>query len=340
MAKLRDYSNICILQTAFLGDIALTLPLAQTIRKVNPKAKITFVTHPVGAALPRMAKSVDEVIIFDKRGEHSGVGGIFRMGKKLREKKFDLLLSPHRSARSAYLANLSKIPTKISFDKSTLSFLYDIRAIYKKDKHEIDRVMELLSSFNLESEYVTVLKDVELSFEPHSIEKVESLIATAGQKSIAMAPGSVWATKRWLPEYYNATIKLLENHGYQIYLIGSKSDEQLCKEIAENTKAINLAGKLNISESIYLLSKVETLLSNDSAPVHFAGLAGCRVIAIFGPTSPIFGFYPRGERDLVLEDATLKCKPCRIHGSDKCPIGTHDCMKNVKPADVVRAILK
>ena len=61
-----------------------------------------------------------------------------------------------------------------------------------------------------------------------------------------------------------------------------------------------------------------------------AGLTNCPVVTIFGPTSPIFGFAPSGDNDLVIQNNDLKCRPCHIHGLNECPVKNFECMKSIK----------
>ena len=57
------------------------------------------------------------------------------------------------------------------------------------------------------------------------------------------------------------------------------------------------------------------------------------VVAIFGPTVPEQGFSPIGPAVRVVGRA-LACRPCSRHGGAVCPIGTHECMRDL-PASVV-----
>jgi len=157
---------------------------------------------------------------------------------------------------------------------------------------------------------------------------------------VAIAPGSVWATKRWKKEFFIELSSMINNNGLKAVLIGSKDDSELCKEIATQSNSLSIAGEASIPQTISFLQNAKAIVTNDSAPTHFAGLAGCPCITIFGPTSPIFGFAPRGENDVVIQDESLKCKPCKIHGSDKCPVGTHECMINISPEMVFRKLEK
>jgi len=65
--------------------------------------------------------------------------------------------------------------------------------------------------------------------------------------------------------------------------------------------------------------------------MHLAAGVRTPVVAIFGATAPQFGFAPRGTNDFVVEMHGLSCRPCAIHGGEKCPIKTFVCMNDLKP---------
>lgn len=335
---LKDYHTIAVLQTAFLGDIALTLPLISTIKLNNPNCKLIFITHPAGANIAKLSSDIEDIIIYDKRNENKGYRGIINIANKLKEFKIDLIISPHKSLRSTLISYLSNANISIGFDNASASFLYKKKVRYQFHLHEIHRVLQLLNPFKDIEKKCEYLKNVNIRFSDDTKDTVDNLLKK--NTPIAIAPGSVWNTKKWIPKHFNELILLLEGRGEEIVVIGSKEDSDLAEYITKDSNANNLAGKLSIQESIYLLSKCKFLVSNDSAPIHFAGLVDCRVISIFGPTSPIFGFAPINYGDIVIQREELQCKPCRIHGSKKCPIGTHECMKKIKASDVFEKSLE
>ncbi|MDZ7343856.1 MAG: glycosyltransferase family 9 protein, partial [candidate division KSB1 bacterium] len=116
----------------------------------------------------------------------------------------------------------------------------------------------------------------------------------------------------------------------RIFLIGGRGDAKLCAQIAETVgdQCTNTAGQLTLRQSAALLDRCQILISNDSAPTHLGVATRCKVITIFGPTVPAFGFAPFGQGHVVIEK-NLSCRPCSAHGSHRCPIGTHACMNEI-----------
>ena len=336
--EIKSIENIAIIQTAFIGDVVLSMNLAEEVKQMAPDCCLTFVSRPATVSLLSAQKAIDNVISYDKHGLHSGLKGIKAVAEELKQKNVTCVVAPHRSLRTSLLARLTGAEYRIGFNKNAFSFLYNYKVKYIKNIHEIERNRNLLSVFQGYSNHDFSQSRVGLEFSDEDLFFVHSKLSVAGfyQKDdlIAIAPGSVWNTKKWPEEYYIELASELKQNGYKVIIIGSGDDKILCENIAKHSSAYSLAGETTINQTVYMLSLTKLLISNDSAPVHFAGLTGCKTIAIFGPTVPEFGFYPRGADDRVIELDELKCRPCRIHGSKRCPRKTHECMKKILPGKV------
>jgi len=342
---INDFRKIAIIQTAFVGDIALALPLAEIIKRKNPRIEITFISTPAAESLLKIASAIDKYYIFDKKTTHKSIIKTKQFATQLREEKIDCVISAHRSARTALLTHWIEPCYSIGFDTASLKFLYKNRQKYIFHSHEIMRNLNLLKAFNeFSDERFTPLPLPSLHFADEDVKYVLRLLENNSikqdQKIILIAPGSVWNTKKWLKEYFIWIIKLLFSKNITCILIGSGDDKPLCDEIACPSGSISFAGQTTISQTVILMQKAAMLLTNDSGPVHFAWLAGCPTVAIFGPTSPMFGFAPTGEYSIVIENTSLNCRPCEIHGSKQCPLKTHECMKSITPDMVYEKIIE
>jgi heptosyltransferase-2 len=333
MPKFRDirqFERIAVLQTAFLGDVALALHLIETIKMLNGSSKRYFITTPAAAPIAECAQSVDEVIAYDKRNKHKGLSGIKLIAGELKDRGVDLILTPHRSLRSTLTSFLSGA-FSVGFEKNAFSLFYKKRVPYRKHLHEIERNLLLLRPFGVNyRDFSNVRASVSIS--DHHLEDLKRIIELkdiSQQKTVALAPGSVWETKKWTTAGFIELGKLLIEEGCNVIILGGPADEEVCREVAAKIDCMNLCGRTSIPQTLAILEKCNLLVTNDSAPTHFAGLMKCPTITIFGPTVPEFGFAPRGEFDQVVQDENLKCRPCAIHGTRTCPIKTHECMKNI-----------
>ncbi|MBX3043646.1 MAG: glycosyltransferase family 9 protein [Candidatus Kapabacteria bacterium] len=326
--NIREYSKIAILQTAFIGDVILTIPLVDTIRRNNPDCEITFITTPQAAEIADIASSVNNTLVFDKRSKQKSLSGIRSFARDLNSNNFDLWISPHRSFRSSLLSYLIKADYKIGFKNAAFSWLYDYRAKYIPNFHEIERNFELLNPFEIDN--YSNLNECLFSISETDKKSAKEITYDLNEY-IVLSPGSVWETKKWLPEYFAVLAEMLKNSGFGVVLSGSNADYDICDFVSKQSGARNLSGLTNIPTTLEIVRNAKLVITNDSAPTHFAGFMNTPVITIYGPTSPIFGFSPRADKSRIIYNDKLKCSPCRIHGSRKCPIGTHDCMKSIKP---------
>ncbi len=324
-----------IIQTAFLGDTLLTLPMVQSLAKLHPHSLIDIVTLPANMEVFKLSPHINEVIPYDKRGAEKGILGVLKLARKITRAGYSKVFVPHRSARSSMLAYFSRVPS-ISFDKSALSFLYDELVEYDGATHEVERNLRLLTN-NTEQWRDEPL----LTFDAIDKSKIDDIIGESKQV-IAIAQGSVWETKKYPLNNYIRVADALIERGFTIAIIGSKSEIQdtntILKKLPEES-VIDVAGRLSISESVYFLSRCTALISNDSAPTHMGVMAGIPVLTIYCSTIPEFGFFPYNRGSKFLSFNGLECKPCGIHGRKECPLGTFECAVKIEPSEVLAEVL-
>ncbi|MBI4549210.1 MAG: lipopolysaccharide heptosyltransferase II [Ignavibacteriae bacterium] len=332
-----EAKTIVVIQTAFLGDVILTLPLLQVLKRSYPTSIIDFLVAPRAAGLVKDHPAINEIIVYDKRDAESGIQGLFRKVSQVRERNYDLALIPHRSLRSASLAWMARIPRRIGFHTSAGRFLLTHTVRYTHSLHEVDRNLALLSPLGIDNnqkEYPSLYpleadrKVVDDFLLKNGISNADHLIA--------IAPGTVWYTKRWLQERFIELAETFVRSDVRLVLIGSSEDAALCKAITlvQPSKIVSAAGTLTLLQSAELIRRCQLLICNDSAPMHIAVAVRTPVVAIFGATVPEFGFAPYGEHNNIVEKKDLPCRPCSIHGGDQCPIRTFVCMKEISAEHV------
>jgi heptosyltransferase II len=331
--------KILVIQTAFIGDAILALPLIQILKQQYPQASIDVMVVPRAADIFTHHPAISSIIQYDKRGIDKGIRGVWHLARKLRKEKYDLAVVPHRSFRSALVTRMLNPSVSIGFDRSAFRWLFKKIVAYDRAAHEIERNLALLNPLNLHDVQFQL---PQLFPSKTDIQKIDSLLKEYGldqyKNMIAVAPGTIWNTKRWPAERFAAVCRLLVSNQCAVVLLGGKEDEGLCREMkdaVQDESLFNLAGSLSLLQSAELIRRCTVLLSNDSAPMHLAVAMGTPVVAIFGATVPEFGFSPRGPSDVVIETKGLKCRPCSIHGGKSCPIKTFDCMLSISPEVVV-----
>ena len=337
-----QWENVLVLQTSFLGDTVLTLPLLTEIKHRFPRARLTFFCSPPGREIAESCIAIDDVIVDDKKGAHRGWSGLWRQALRLRRMAFTLALTPHKSLRSALILYLARIPCRIGFRQSKGWFLFN-RLVDRPDgRHDVERNLSLLSAFGIATE------DCQRRFDgvgtragqtPVDLELVGMKKAGA-RPLIGVNPGSVWATKRWDVKGYTQFIKLVKARwNCEVVIFGGPEDAQIAGAIkaACGSDCINLAAKFTLRELPAALGALDVFVTNDSGPMHIAVARGVPTVALFCATTPALGFYPYSGDAVVLQK-DLPCRPCSSHGGRRCPLGTEDCIQLIRPEHVLQAV--
>jgi lipopolysaccharide heptosyltransferase II len=322
-----------VVQTAFLGDVVLTTPLLSVLAERH--GPVDVVTTPAAAPLIETHPAVRRVIPYAKRGADRGFSGLLRLGRSLRAERYAFAYLPHRSLRSAVLALIARIPRRIGFADGW-RLLYTGSRPRPATGHEIDRLLTLADVLPHHQTAPT------LGLTAADVAAAEAALRAGGIAGAfaALAPGSIWGSKRW--PHYGALAERLAGR-LDVVVVGGAEDTPLGAEIGTAVaraggRSANLCGQLTLRQSAAVMRKAAVLVTNDSAPLHFAQAVGTPTVAIFGPTLPSFGFGPRGPRDQALGVDGLPCRPCSAHGPARCPLGHHLCMQSLRVEDVLHAI--
>lgn len=321
--------NVLLIQSAFLGDSLLTLPLARDVKALWPGCRLTVLTIEKTADIFRRSEWVDEVLIDDKRGADGGLSGPWRLAERLKLRTFELALIPHRSFRSALIAKLAGIPRRVGFSASAGRIFLTDAVPFSWLMHDLERNQALLKPLALDVR-ASPNESVYLGQDRAACASMGVRLREAGrndgQRVVGVHPGSVWPTKRWLPKRFAELCARLRQAGCFPVLVGGAQDAGLCAGISEMCGALNWAGKTNLDELKALMSHLDLFVTNDSGPMHLAAGCGVPTLAVFGATTRELGFFPYGAAHRVVE-VELACRPCRLHGGKACPEGHFLCMK-------------
>ncbi len=321
--------RICLLQTAFLGDCVLTLPLLKKLREIMPEASVSVVTRPETAGI-FSASGLAAEIIEDRKKTSPRVAEFRRLAAELRGRKFDAVIIPHRSLRSALLAWRAGIPVRVGFSSSAGSFLLTHKVPFSWLLHDVERNLALLSPLaeNLKTAFPGLKGSAGA---PYSED--ERIVA-------GINAGSAWPTKRWPARKWARLIKKLSAaRGGKVLMVGGPGEKDWNAEIERLAGAghcLNFTGRTSMPELMEAIRPLKVFISNDSGPMHIAAAMGVPAVGIFGPTTRELGFFPYGPGNRVIE-TPLACRPCALHGSKKCPRGHFLCMRLLTVDEVFKA---
>lgn len=288
--------NLLIVRTDRIGDVVLSIPMAQAVKKHFPKCRITFLVRNYTKELLEKNSYLDEVIILKENGNKIP---ILSNAKEIKKKNFDSCIIVNPTFSSALMLFLAGIKNRIGTGYRAYSFLFNHK-IYEHrkyaEKHELEFNLSLLKVFGIHEKPSPGKINFDLYVEESSINSIKNILFKEGisfdKPIIIFHPGSGGSAVDYPMEKFRDLLKLtLEKINADIIITGSKKEYELCQFVKGESRAINFAGKLNLKELISLISLSYIFISNSTGPIHIAAALNKYTI----------GFYPN----------TLPCSPKR-----------------------------
>ena len=329
--------KILIIQTASLGDVILTTPVIEKLHHAFPESSIDFLLKYGYQDIFKDHPFIHRVIVWDKtEKKYHHLKELIRV---IKERKYDAVINIQRFASSGLITVLSGAKMKIGFNKNPFSLFFTTSVKHSLNSrsrriHEIERNLKLVEKLTGNNQKFPV----RLYPSTHDAAKMSQYKTKA---YMTLSPGSLWFTKTFPEKKWVALLDALDKK-LNIYLLGSKDDAGLCHRInsqSSHPNCLNLAGSLSFLESASLMKDALMNYTNDSAPMHLASSVNAPVTAIYCSTIPEFGFGPLSEKSVIVQThKNLTCRPCGIHGLDKCPEGHFDCAYSIKNEQLLTQI--
>lgn len=318
--------HILIIRLSALGDVAMTVPVIYSLARQYPELKITVATRPFFRQLFVDAPANIKFALAETGSIHRGIKGLFKLIKELRSMKFDYVADFHDVLRSRLIRmalRLGGIPVAVVDKDRKGRRRLTHRKLRETQRNYVDRYADVLARLEL---------PVKVDF--------KSLFPETEREGIGIAPFARYATKAYPPKLMERVVEMLVAEGRRVYLFGAHGEEAatLAKWEAAHPGAVNMAGKLSLPEELEFMSRLQVMVSMDSANMHMASLGATPVISMWGSTTPHCGFLGYGQTVDRIIYLDLPCQPCSIAGVAECPIGHYACMERIPPEDVVAKI--
>ncbi|MCC6138944.1 MAG: glycosyltransferase family 9 protein, partial [Bdellovibrionaceae bacterium] len=328
------------------------IPALKQLRKAYPNTELHLVCRKGLGSIIKAYGLADQV-----HDNFLGTKPTLKEWKeRFKNKHFDFLICPHESTRSKLLSFFTKADKKIGYSSFLGSFIFtehlDRPMHLPEALRQLYLIKSLIPGLSLEMSHlpntfkvydsIPMWASMNMYHQGQKRELKEKFCKTwkldATKKIIAIAPGSVWPTKRWPVEEFVRVAQKFIDLQEVVVIVGSKDEKKFGEHIfSQVPQVMDLCGKTNLVELTEVLAACDLLISNDSGSMHMAATTNTPIVTVFGPTVLDFGYQPWSNDFEVVETKGLKCRPCTSHGGAVCPIGTHECMKMIRSDRVITA---
>ena len=332
--------NILIVGLSWVGDMVMAQTLFMRLKAQNPNCQIDVLapdwSRPILERMPEVRKALS----FPLGHGVLELATRRKIGKSLKGQYDQAILLPN-SLKSALVPFFAGIPKRTGWKgEMRYGLLNDIRVLDKaRYPLMIERFMALAEAPN--TPLAKPYPEPRLAID--TAERDQALAAfnlTLDRPVLALCPGAEFGeAKRWPAKYYAEVAEAKIREGWQVWILGSKSDHPGGEEIRSalipglREESVNLAGLTSLAQAIDLLSCADAVVSNDSGLMHVAAALNRPLVAVYGSTSP--QFTPPLADQVEIVRLGLECSPCFKR---TCQFGHYNCLKELAPAQVLNAL--
>ena len=337
-------SKVLVIRISAIGDVAITIPVVYAVAQDNPRDEFTVLTQtflkPLFVNLPANV----HLICIDTKTTEKSFFGFLGYVWRLKRQRFDIVIDLHHVIRSWVVDFIFKLSGKRVYlvDKMR-SEKKQITSRPPKTIHPLRPVTERYADVFRKAGFSFDVNFISL-FVAQAIDKTffEALFGTKKGHWIGIAPFARHPGKIYPPEKMELVVKALsEQDNLTVFLLGSPGKEEaILKRWAQTyPQVIDVAGHhLLLDKTLALISMFDVLVSMDSANSHFGSLVKTDVISIWGATHPSLGFYGYRQREDLVIQVDLPCRPCSPYGAKPCYRGDWACMNHIPPEQIIDKI--
>ena len=289
--------KVLFIQLSRLGDCLQSTPLLATWHKRYPDDPIVVLVRPAYAPIFERNPDVAETILFDppiSSLSDEATDPIQRLASlnewlgALKSKRFRSVVNLTHDPFSCWLA--TALGTKelhgLYFDRSARMRTRDPWGLYTFSLLKFRKA----NLFNIVDTYAhlcgapSVVSAPVFPLDPDSVRLAAEWLSACepGCCIIGFQPGANRLERRWPAEYFISIGRQLASEGMRLLVFGTKAEESLCSEIAQNVPgALNFAGKTTIPQLAALLARCSLLVTNDTGTMHVGTAVGTRILALF-----------------------------------------------------------
>ena len=338
--------NILVIRLSSLGDVLLTMPAVQAIKKAFPEAGLSWLVEGSASELLSHQAFVDRVIEFPRRRIEadlrrgslvSACRDLRDFVRELRQDAYDVVLDFHGIVKSAFLTRCARTGRRIGFDASVAKeaswLAYDERiGAGQRRLHKVLRNVLLSSRLG-----ATDAAEVDIRVPGSAAAYIDRFLAgsSIAPPFLVVNPfcskGSQF--KRWDLERYGELVRRIKDEtGATVMILWGPDEEKEAVSLVEMSRGrAVLACPTTVSQALALLKKSCLYIGGDTGVMHLAALARIPVVALFGPTDHLVNG-PYGGAHTIVRTG-IPCSPCR---DKECR--TRECLKSLTVDDVFQAV--
>ena len=338
--------KIVILPLYGIGDTLMTTPSIEVLKN-SIQCKITnLCMFQSNYEVLKGNPFIDELIYFPFFNKSKLE--TFKFIKSLR-RKFEFSINFYPSNRWQYNLIAWFIGAKkrighryIKMDIRELNFLKNYTVREDENLHNVEENVKLLKFFDVNS---VDIPSMQFYYDDRESELGREFVKKSSIKDIKVGIHTGTSSfknhqnRRWAKEKFLELINIFPDIDF--FVFGTKEEEEANQFIVNNSRYKNviLIQNTPLRQVALIIKQMNAFISNDSGLMHLAAAVGTPVVAIFGPTNPVWVRPWRVNHSVVRVE--LPCSPCFYYSPKalECTAGLDfKCLKDIDVPMVKSAI--
>jgi heptosyltransferase-2 len=324
-----ETSPILIIPYMWIGDFMRGHTVVRVLKQRWPNRPVDLLSTTLCAPLVDYMPGVRSGIVWDLPRGRLAVARQWGLASLLKANGYRTALVLPRTWKSAIAPALAGIPERVGFvGEARFGLINKWRWGEKALPRFIDKnaALALPDGAPLPPEWPVP----QLRVPAAEISQWRQANGLGSGRAVALAPGSVGASKRWT--YYPQVAQLLADQGLEVWVVGGPGEKALAQEIVAvgGSRVRDLTGT-DLRNGILAMAAASVAISNDSGLMHIAAALDTPTMGIFGPTSPYLWAPLNGLAATVQTKTHLACQPCQ---RTVCTMNDHRCMRDIPASDV------
>lgn len=320
--KLSATPKIILSRTDNIGDVVLTLPLANAIKEIYPDASILFMGKNYLKPLIDCCEHIQQFIDWDVLfaiPEHEASLVLKGLGA-------EAIIHVFPRPEIARIAYKAEIKYRIGTSHRYYNWLYCNKRVDFTRKnsplHEAQLNFKLAEPLGINT--IPSLEELGNSYGltrlPTLDEEWKKRI-DPGKFNLILHPLSRGSARNWDWKNYNRLIEILHPDKFNIFVTGTAEESLLITEniLRYHPGVTDLTGKLSFEQLIAFIAHADGLVAASTGPLHIAAALGKKAIGVYPSIRPMHPgrWAPLGPKAhyLVLDK---DCTDCKKGGYCKC----------------------
>lgn len=327
----QDKLKILVKLPVKLGDTIMAAYFIRAVKEHYPNCQLDVILERGLIMLKEFMPYIDGIHEFSKK-EFPGPIGNYRYGKLIASKeRYDLFFCLPFSLSSALAGFFTSSKIRVAYDSEHRGILLN-RAIKRPSGlhivEEFNYLLESVTGEKVEFKKLNFRPGTETSFDLSDREKL-ILNIKSGPISRSIP----------IKKAISIIKSILERYAYEIILTGAPNEIEYIAQVKdaykEDDRVVNIAGKTNLLELFYVISKAKGMITSDSGNAHVANAVGTPTVVLFGAAHDHRArpFDQSISKILRLQD--LECAPCQ---SDHCKYNDNRCLANIENSAIVNSL--